>query len=52
MLLMKFRPESSSEEGETTCMICNETIQMRDWWAHKRELHNNLAWKQGDLPMV
>ncbi|KAH1023930.1 uncharacterized protein LOC109543640 isoform X1 [Dendroctonus ponderosae] len=39
------------ENGESICMVCNETIVNTNWLKHKRKVHYNLTWRQGETPM-
>lgn len=38
--------------GKVKCVICKVEIDKNEWLKHKLKMHNNLAWRKGDLPLV
>ncbi|KAJ8969702.1 hypothetical protein NQ314_001633 [Rhamnusium bicolor] len=39
------------EDNMATCMICNKKIINDEWKKHNRDVHYNLAWREGELEL-
>ncbi|XP_060528679.1 uncharacterized protein LOC132703441 isoform X2 [Cylas formicarius] len=37
--------------GKVTCAVCKKVLTKQEWPYHKYKLHNNLAWRVGDIPL-
>lgn len=35
-----------------TCGVCNEDVVQKDWIDHIQQLHDYIAWKHGETPIV
>lgn len=39
-------------KDQTQCAVCMNIMAKTNWFLHKQNSHNNLAWRVGDPPLV